>query len=174
MMAYEIQATVDTVKNGVGGTLNMRASASSGSSIVATIPDKSTIYVSSLSGTWLAAKYGTKTGYVMGKFVKGATEYGGGSTSTHPQTKADAFGGDSVILNNGSNGPRVKNVQYCVRDTDGTPIDIDGQYGPLTANAVKVWQMSRGMAQCDGIVGNDTKTALWSEYATSLKQNGYM
>lgn len=61
---YTIQATVDTEKNGVGGTLNMRASASSSAGLVTTIPDGTTIYVKSLSGEWLAAKYNDYTGYV--------------------------------------------------------------------------------------------------------------
>ena len=53
---YTIPATVDTEKNGVGGTLNMRSSESSNSSVVTTIPDGATIYVKSMSGEWLAAR----------------------------------------------------------------------------------------------------------------------
>ena len=79
---YVIAAEVDTDKHGDGGYLNMRASASQDATKVTTIPDGATIYVNSLSGTWLAAKYGNYTGYVMAKFVMGTTAYGESSTSS--------------------------------------------------------------------------------------------
>lgn len=50
---YPIQAIVDTDKHGVGGTLNMRAYASSTAEVLTTIPDEATIYVQTLSGEWL-------------------------------------------------------------------------------------------------------------------------
>lgn len=78
---YSISAEVDTDKHGDGGYLNMRASASASAAIIATIPDGATIYVKSLSGTWLQAKYQSHTGYVMAKYVKGTAAYGEGSSS---------------------------------------------------------------------------------------------
>lgn len=78
---YSISAKVDTDKHGDGGYLNMRASASSTASSIAKIPDGGTIYVKSLSGTWLAAKYENHTGYVMAKFVMGTAAYGESSSS---------------------------------------------------------------------------------------------
>lgn len=80
---YPIQAIVDTDKHGVGGTLNMRAYASSNAEVVTTIPDEATIYVQTLSGEWLPAKYNGITGFVMAKFVRGSDEYGGSSSSTY-------------------------------------------------------------------------------------------
>lgn len=73
---YPIAAIVDTSKNGNGGTLNLRSAASSSASVVTTIPNGATIYVQSLSGTWLAAQYGSSTGYVMAKHIVGTSEYG--------------------------------------------------------------------------------------------------
>lgn len=81
---YPIQATVDIDKHGVGRTLNMRASASSTASVVTIIPDEATIYVQTLSGEWLPAKYNGITGFVMAKFVRGSNEYGGSVGSTIP------------------------------------------------------------------------------------------
>ena len=83
---YSISAEVDTDKHGDGGYLNMRASASESAGKVTTIPDGATIYVKSVSGTWLEAKYKNYTGYVMAKFVMGTAAYGesgssGGSTT---------------------------------------------------------------------------------------------
>lgn len=74
--SYPTAAIVDTSKHGDGGTLNLRASASSSASVITTIPNGATIYVASLNGTWLAAQYGSYTGYVMAKFVIGTSAYG--------------------------------------------------------------------------------------------------
>lgn len=60
LASYDISATVETSKNGNGGKLNKR-NAPNGS-LVTRIPNLSTIYVESLSGTWLHAKYGNYTG----------------------------------------------------------------------------------------------------------------
>lgn len=74
-MSYPIQATVETKKNGVGGYLNMRGTASQSGTLVCKVPNGSTIYVSTLSGTWLPAKYNGNEGYVMGKFIAEADAY---------------------------------------------------------------------------------------------------
>ncbi len=99
--AYTIMATVDTDKHGVGGTLNLRASASQDANTVTKIPDGATIYVQSLSGEWLAAKYNTYIGYVMAKFVVGTNAYNGST------------GGGSIgsTLQKGSTGPEVLTLQ---------------------------------------------------------------
>lgn len=78
--SYPITVTVDTVKHGTGGTVNLRKTASTGAAVVTTIPNGSTVYVKSLSGTWLATKYGSYTGFVMAKFIVGSNEYGGTSS----------------------------------------------------------------------------------------------
>lgn len=95
---YAIRATVDTVKHGVGGTLNMRASASSGSSVVTTISNGATIYVKSMSGEWLAAKYNNYTGYVMAKFVVGTDAYNGSTGGNTGSGSSDDFS-DNVTTN---------------------------------------------------------------------------
>lgn len=83
---YSISAVVETAKHGTGGYLNLRKLADKGSSRVAKIPNGKTVYVESMSGTWLKAKYGSKTGFVMAKFIKGTAAYNssdgkGGSSS---------------------------------------------------------------------------------------------
>lgn len=45
-------------------------------SLVTRIPNLSTIYVESLSGTWLHAKYGNYTGYVKAEFILESDAYG--------------------------------------------------------------------------------------------------
>ena len=80
-----IQAVVDTRKHGTGGALNLRAAASRRARVVASIPNGATVCVESLTGTWLAARYGAYTGYVMAEFIEGSEAYGpdSGSDDAH-------------------------------------------------------------------------------------------
>ena len=39
---------------------------------------------------------------------------------------------------------------------------------------VKDFQSSNGMSPVDGIVGDDTKAALWEQYGDYLKEVGYV
>ena len=88
---YSIDATVETSKNGTGGVVNMRASTSTSADLVEQIASGTKIKVETLSGDWLPAKHGTKTGYIMAKFIAESDVYkgsssggstGGGSTGT--------------------------------------------------------------------------------------------
>lgn len=81
---YPIAATVENAKHGNGGTLNLRQSASSGTQLVTTIPNGAAIYVKSLTGEWLAAKYNTYTGYVMARYILGTSAYGESGGTTTP------------------------------------------------------------------------------------------
>ena len=143
---YTIPATVDTEKNGVGGTLNMRSSESSNSSVVTTIPDGATIYVKSMSGEWLAAKYNNYTGYVMAKFVVGTDAYNGSTTGG---------GSSGSTLQKGSTGSEVVTLQNrltALRYYCGT---ADGTFGQKTYLAVKYFQ-ERNSLSVDGVVGTNT------------------
>lgn len=118
---YPIQAIVDTDKHGVGGTLNMRAYASSTAEVLTTIPDEATIYVQTLSGEWLPAKYNGITGFVMAKFVRGSDEYGGSGGST---TTSYTFTADDAVtyaLNHSDNSG--SHVACSMRNTIFTGID---------------------------------------------------
>lgn len=84
---YAITATVETEKNGSGGYLNMRNSATSGASVVTTIPNGASVCVQTLSGTWLPAMYNGYTGYVMGKFIMEAEEYDGDAENNTTEYK---------------------------------------------------------------------------------------
>ena len=96
----------------------------------------------------------------------------------HPQTKLQAFGPAKIGYNNVTQGNCVRNVQLCVIDfvspTPSISSWVDGYWGPKTMQAVKDFQSSNGLTPVDGLVGNDTKTALWDQYGNYLKSNGYM
>lgn len=173
--------TVDTYSpRGNGGSLNMRSSASSGASIIKTIPNNTVLTVTYTykTDTWYKTTYGGKTGYVMGKFMRFSDgTYGGPSSSTHPQSQGEAFNCDNInYIQNGHQGNSVRNVQLCMVAAGYLSANgVDGVFGNNTEAAVYSYQLAYP-DECgdpDGIVGPATKTSLWERYETLLRQEGY-
>ena len=52
-----------------GGVLNLRASTSTSSALLATIPNGTTLEVTSVNSNWYQTTYNDKTGYVMAKYL---------------------------------------------------------------------------------------------------------
>ena len=77
---YPISATVETTKNGNGGTVNLRATASKTGKVVEQIKSGTKIQVETLTGSWLPAKHGSKTGYIMAEFIAESDVYKGSSS----------------------------------------------------------------------------------------------
>lgn len=71
---------------------------------------------------------------------------------------------DPATIKKGASGDAVKLLQEHLNWYEPTvgPIDVDGQFGPATENAVKQFQALWGTLTVDGIVGPLTWTALWS------------
>ena len=96
----------------------------------------------------------------------------------HPTTMLEAFGTANIGYNNVTQGNCVSNVQLCVIDFRWPKPSIedfvDGYWGPNTMQGVKDFQSSNGMSPVDGIVGDDTKAALWEQYGDYLKEVGYV
>jgi peptidoglycan hydrolase-like protein with peptidoglycan-binding domain len=61
----------------------------------------------------------------------------------------------------GSRGGAVRTIQTKLKATVATAIKVDGIFGPITEQAVRKFQRSRGL-QVDGIVGAKTWQALIS------------
>lgn len=72
------------------------------------------------------------------------------------EVAAFAFGEE--LLRRGSRGPGVVALQRALT-TLGTPLAADGDFGPLTEQAVRRFQSSAGLT-VDGVVGPRTKAAL--------------
>lgn len=100
-MAFNYTATVETSRHGSGTSLNMRQTASTDGDLVCRIPNNATIYVESLSGTWLHAQYNGYTGYVMAIYVRESDEYGDASNNGIP-TMGPSFTVFKSSLVNGS------------------------------------------------------------------------
>jgi DNA-binding winged helix-turn-helix (wHTH) protein len=63
------------------------------------------------------------------------------------------------ILREGSRGEDVLGLQRDLTAVGYDPVYLDGQYGPLTARAVRAFQQDHGLV-VDGEVGRDTRAAL--------------
>lgn len=128
---YHIQATIDTVTHGVGGTVKLRAEASQNADVVTTIPDRSTIYVKSLSGTWLAAKYNNSYfGYIMAEFVVGSDVYKGSNSgsnggSTDGDTITYTFSATDAVTYAMNHSDNTTGVACPKRNTTFSGIDGD-------------------------------------------------
>lgn len=120
---YSIQTTIDTVKHGTGGTVKLRVAASKSSDIVVNIPDRSTIYVKSLSGAWIAAKYNNYTGYIMAEFVVGSNVYNS-STGDNSGTTTYTFNASNSVTYAMNHSDNTTGVACPKRNT--TFSDIDG------------------------------------------------
>ena len=63
------------------------------------------------------------------------------------------------ILREGSRGEAVLAIQRDLTEAGYDPVYLDGQYGPLTARAVRQFQQDSGLV-VDAEVGPDTRAAL--------------
>ncbi len=71
--------------------------------------------------------------------------------------------GSSYYIRRGHTGDQVKNLQMLLNATIGTSLTLDGIFGSATEDAVEDFQRAfMGSSSVDGIVGDNTKQALWS------------
>jgi peptidoglycan hydrolase-like protein with peptidoglycan-binding domain len=69
--------------------------------------------------------------------------------------------GSGSLLQLGARGPAVTELQTQLQNTGYFPGAIDGVFGPTTEDAVKQFQVARGLIP-DGVVGQETQQALVS------------
>ena len=71
--------------------------------------------------------------------------------------------GSSYNIRRGHKGDQVKNLQMFLNAVLNTSLDVDGTFGSGTEDAVETFQRTYlGAASADGIVGKNTKQALWN------------
>ena len=75
------------------------------------------------------------------------------------------------ILQQGSSGPAVQDLQQKLKDLGFDPKGVDGKFGPGTLAAVIAFQKSKGL-QSDGMVGPATLAALQSAGAGAAANVG--
>jgi peptidoglycan hydrolase-like protein with peptidoglycan-binding domain len=83
----------------------------------------------------------------------GGTAPDPGSTTTAPTSTS------GEMLQSGSSGPAVRQLQEALKAAGFDPGPIDGVYGPLTEAAVRAFQSSVGIS-VDGIAGPITQSKL--------------
>ena len=82
----------------------------------------------------------------------------------------------NCYMSRGASGNHVKALQLalnrCYASTIGTPLVVDGSFGPLTESALKKVQSKLKIA-VDGAYGNQTRTAMaWPVYAYPYRAGG--
>ncbi len=132
----------------VGGSLNLRSSASTSSTILARIPSGTYINVADYNDDWLSVTYNGSNGYVMRQYVDT-------SRSTN-RTKVDVFSNNTLVR--GHTGRYIYNLQHYL-NRYGAGLTCDGVFGPATETAVKNYQSSHGLSS-DGQAGSNTKDSL--------------
>lgn len=93
----------------------------------------------------------------------------------HSTTMREAFDTAYIGYNNVTQGNCVRNVQLYFRwHKPSVEVFVDGYWDPNTMQGVKDFQSSNSTSPVDGVVGNDTKAALWEQYEDLLREFGYM
>src|SRR5207248_1827676 len=75
------------------------------------------------------------------------------------------------VLNQGSSGPEVQDLQQKLKDLGFDPNGVEGNFGPGTKAAVIAVQQSQGL-QADGIAGPATMAALQAASSSTSASTG--
>lgn len=108
-----------------GGCLNLRASADSSASILASIPDETLLVVTEHNDTWYAATYGSYTGFVMKQYVTVSQTI---ASWTYGQVTSNAL---NVRRQPSTSAGRWNNVWPMNRLVLVKPCSVDGWYETL-------------------------------------------
>ncbi|NLY42721.1 MAG: cell wall hydrolase [Clostridiaceae bacterium] len=87
-----------------------------------------------------------------------------------PQTAGKLYANSSSLLKLGSRGPEVSNLQQSLKTKGYFNHEVTGYFGPVTRDAVLAFQRDNGLL-VDGIVGNQTWTALNNQSAQSYSSS---
>ena len=175
-----IPITAALAKTGkvTASSLNMRASASSDSSVVKVLREGDKVTIKETKGSWYKVSAGGKTGYVYKKYIKITDSSDSGSKSSGKSTSkssskssgsSGSSGSKKTTSSDGTCGPgdtgsAVKKVQKRLKALGYYTGSIDGDYGNGTKNAVKSFQKRNGLT-ADGKVGAKTLAKLNSSSA---------
>ena len=129
--------------------LNLRAGVGTGSSKLLTIPNGTSIQVTSISGSWGKTTYSGKTGWCCLDY---ATRTGGlsskkGYTGTFPTIPSRGY------FKKGDRGENVKRLQRFLNWYGNYGLAVDGVVGSKTISAVRKYQSSAGLS-VDGQFGS--------------------
>ena len=154
-----------------GGTLNLRAAASTTAKVIGQIPNGSSLQVYSRGSSWCAVSYNGTSGYVMTSYLTflsnpgtGSGNIGGGTNTDAPTSEEESDPSKyKRTLKSGMTGEDVVWVQTRLEEL-GYSVKITGTYDGDTISAVKAFQNQNGM-DVDGLAGAQTFTILASDNA---------
>ena len=141
--------------------LNMRAKASTDSSVVGVVHEGDKVTIKDTSGSWYKITCNGKTGYVAKKYVK-ITSSGSSAKSTGSTSGGSQSSGGTCQP--GDKGEAVRNVQKRLKALGYLDGNADGDYGNMTKNAVKAFQSRNGL-NVTGTVNSSTLKKLNSSDA---------
>ena len=152
--------TVSALVTTSGGSLNLRESASASARVLTTLPNASTVLVTSRGSDWCAVTYRNISGYVMTKFL---TFINGSSATVPPTAEEDDPSVYKRTLKSGMTGDDVLWVQGRLLEL-GYDVSITSSYDSKTVSAVKAFQSQNGLS-VDGLAGSQTFAILRSANA---------
>lgn len=153
---YDGVSSVDCKAIVRGGSLNLRASESTDSSALASIPNGTTIDVSSYTcqmAVWLRAVYNNKLGYVMHQYIEILDR------DSYVVQACMRYG--AALLKKGMSGSNVRQLAEDLRNYGGMHnLPTGTTFTDELDQAVRSFQAQHGL-DVDGVVGNATKECLY-------------
>ncbi len=142
-----------------GGSVNLRAQASSSAKVLLSVPNAGIVSVQARGPEWSAVTYNGTFGYIMSKYMT--------ILSAVPADDGEAEEEDPSVykrtLKKGMTGEDVTWVQHRL-DELGYSLQITNIYDDATFSAVKSFQSQNGL-DADGLAGSQTFSVLKSENA---------
>ena len=137
--------------------LILRKEATTSSKALQTLPKGTQLDIEYKTGDWYKVTYGRFSGYVYASYVR---------VYDKVPNKGETVVEDSTTLKKGSTGAAVKKLQERLKELGYYNNVCDGDYGTVTANAVKAFEKKHGYTQ-DGIADATVQKKLYSSSALS-------
>ena len=127
------------------GSLNMRKTASSDSSVVKVLKQGTKVTIKGTSGSWYKVSAGGKTGYVSKKYISVSKSSSSSSKNTSSSSSKNSSSSSDGTCKYGDSGSAVKKVQKRLKALGYYSGSVDGDYGAGTRTAVKSFQKANGL-----------------------------
>jgi len=142
-----LTAKADDTGEVTATNVNVRVGAGTNYSVAGRVDYKDTLTILGSEGDWYKIQCGSLTGYIYKDYVTVTTDTTSQSYST---------------LREGDTGSSVKAMQEKLIELGYLSGQADGEFGPLTLEAVKLYQSRKGLS-VDGAAGNATLKTLYKD-----------
>ena len=155
------ETIIGVVATGNSYPLNVRAAASTSSTLLGTVANGITLQLIDYNTSWYQFTFNGQTAYVMKQFIQ-VSGQGGGVYLTWQ----DKYGNNTFVESytySGNVARYQSDLNLWLSDHGYSTIIVDGKYGNNTMNATSAFQ-SHNSLTVDGIAGPQTKAALFAQY----------